>query len=350
LLFLKAAAEPPLPTTMRAVVATGAGAKEGDFSKVKVVSDRAVPQPGHGQVLLRVEASSVNPVDYKLLSQPFFKVFSLSPKVLGFDVAGTVVEVGSGCTRLKLGDEVWADLGQSGVFHHLIQLGAWAEYAVADESQVGLKPKSFSALEAAALPLVGLTDLQALRMAGAPWPDRRNFTVAITSGSGGTGTPAIQMAKAWGASRIVTAASASHAALLKSLGATDVVDYHDSSLWDFLGNDSVDIVYDNYGAPGTADAAMAAIRSGGVFIFLPGKGGDVSKNPKPGVRQINFGLCDSSKHEDLDALRTLADAGNLTSVVQQSLPLEEIVQALSIVLAGHVVGKLGINVQRTIAV
>jgi len=326
---------------MRAVVATGSASHEGDFSKVAFVSNRPVPQPGRDQVLIRVAASSVNPVDWKLLSEPW--VVMRYPHVLGFDVAGVIEQVGASCTRLRIGDAVWADLGKGSVLHGP-QLGAWAEFALADESQVSLKPSSLDFEGAASLPLVALTDYQALKKAGAPWSDRRNFTVVVTSGSGGTGIPALQMARAYGASQVITSASSKHATLLKHLGATLVIDYHKSSIWDVLPDNSVDIVYDNYGAPGTADAAMRAIRPGGVFIFLPGKNGSTSRNPKPGVKQINYGLCDSSNHEDLDALRDLANAGHLKPYIQESFSLEDSVEALNASFSGHVVGKVGISI------
>jgi NADPH:quinone reductase-like Zn-dependent oxidoreductase len=261
---------------------------------------------------------------------------------MGFDVAGTIEAVGSGCNRLKVGDEVWADLGKSSILHP-IQLGAWAQYAVADESQVGLKSREHSFLEAASLPLVALTDYQAFKKAGAPWAGRDNFTVVVTSGSGGTGLPAIQLAKHFGATRIITASSPSNFELLKSLGATDVFDYHKTTIWKELKDDSVDFVYDNYGAAGTADLAMPSLRPGGVFEFLPGKGGVVSKTPKTGVTQINYGLCDSSKHEDLDSLKAIADVGHLKAVVQRSFPLEDILGALNVSISGHAVGKIGIS-------
>eukprot|EP00445_Apocalathium_hangoei_P071312 CAMPEP_0204133260 /NCGR_PEP_ID=MMETSP0361-20130328/14994_1 /ASSEMBLY_ACC=CAM_ASM_000343 /TAXON_ID=268821 /ORGANISM="Scrippsiella Hangoei, Strain SHTV-5" /LENGTH=398 /DNA_ID=CAMNT_0051086285 /DNA_START=50 /DNA_END=1243 /DNA_ORIENTATION=- len=333
------------PKTMRAVVATGRGYGESDYSKIKVVSDQAMPQPSRGQVLIRVAASSINPVDYKLYSSIAMSALTMfHPKVLGFDVAGTVEAVGEGCSRLKLGDDVWADLGKSSLTNP-IQLGAWAEYAVADESQVGLKPAGLSFAEAASLPLVGLTDLQALRMAGAPWAGRQNLTVVVTSGAGGTGTPALQLAKAFGAARIVTSSSPKNFDLLKRLGATEAIDYHKGTIWDALAENSVDVVYDNYGAPGTADAAMKSLRPGGVFVFLPGKDGGNAKHPKAGVKEINYGLCDSSKHEDLDELKMLADAGKLKAVIGQSFKLKDIVNAFNMSLAGHAVGKIGIEVR-----
>merc|ERR1712232_910450 len=180
--------------------------------------------------------------------------------------------------------------------------------------------------------------------AGAPWKEKRNLTVVVTSGAGGTGFPAIQLAKHYGATRIVTAASPSNFELLKSLGATDVFDYHKTTIWKELEDNSVDFVYDNYGAAGTADLAMPSLRSGGVLEFLPGKGGAVSQKPKAGVTQINYGLCDSSKYQDMDALKVIADAGKLRAVVKQSFPLADILGALNASFSGHAVGKIGITV------
>lgn len=326
---------------MRAAVATGPGSKEGDFSKIKVINQK-IPKPGRGQVLIKVAASSVNPVDWKIMSMSALRAMTLlGPKTMGFDVAGTIEAVGSGCKRLKPGDEVWADLGKSSVLHPL-QLGAWAQYAVADESQVGLKSSKHNFTEAASLPLVALTDYQAFQKAGAPWKGQSRLTVVITSGAGGTGLPAIQLAKYYGATRIITAASPSNFDLLKSLGATDVYDYHKTTIWKELYNDTVDFVYDNYGAPGTADLAMASLKVGGVFEFLPGKGGAVTKNAKAGVKQIDYGLCDPSKHEDLDAIKEIADAGHLKAVVEKVFPLEDILGALNASFSGHAVGKVGI--------
>jgi len=330
------------PATMRAVVVSESG-PEADFSNVKVVEDYPVPTPGEGQVLIKAVASSINPVDWKIMENPQFW-----PAVPGFDLAGVVESLDEkNCHRFKKGDEVWADLGQ-GIGTPHMQLGAWAEYAVADCSQVGLKPKSMSFADAASLPLVALTDYQAFRMVGAPWANHRtyreNLTVVVTSGSGGTGVIAIQIAKAYGAKQIITSSSPRNADLLRSLGATHVVDYHQNTIWDILDDDSVDIVYDNFGAPGTADAAMRSLRSNGEFILLPGKGGAISENPKKGVVQLDFGLCDASNYEDLDQIKDLVDAGLLRAVVPESHTLENIQDVLQSSVAGHAVGKIGINI------
>merc|ERR1712070_1020873 len=126
-------------------------------------------------------------------------------------------------------------------------------------------------------------------------------------------------------------------------------DYHKTTIWKELEDDSVDFVYDNYGAPGTADLAMPSLKSGGVFEYLPGKGGGISKKPKSGVSQINYGLCDSSKHEDLDALKAIADVGDLRAVVKQSFPLEDILGALNASFSGHAVGKIGITMPEAVS-
>eukprot|EP00927_Polykrikos_kofoidii_P016336 TRINITY_DN1736_c0_g1_i3.p1 TRINITY_DN1736_c0_g1~~TRINITY_DN1736_c0_g1_i3.p1 ORF type:complete len:356 (+),score=66.15 TRINITY_DN1736_c0_g1_i3:104-1171(+) len=327
------------PSTMTAVVVTGE-APAADFSKVRIVPDAPVPTPGNGQVLIRIMASSINPIDWKIMEYPMWG----KGRVAGFDVAGVVESVGPGCTRLQRGDAVWADLGKGLGSAAGVQIGAWAEYAVADESQVGLKPTTMSFEDAGSLPLVALTTYEAYVRTNAPWRGS-NATVVVTSGSGGTGIVGIQLAKAFGASRIITAASPRNFDLLKSLGATDVIDYHKSSIWEALQEESVDVVYDNYGGVGTADAAMPSLKSnGGVFVFLPGKGGAVSDNPKTGVTQIDFGLLNPSKYEELDALAAFVDEGKLRAVVPESHMLQDIIEALKSSVAGHSVGKIGINI------
>ena len=185
-----------LPTTMEAMVASKAMPK-GDLSALGLQRDAKVPTPRHGQALIQVRASSVNPVDWKIIETGGgFGVFRF-PHVIGFDLAGTVVAC-PGCRRVKVGDDVWADNGE---FWPLRggELGAYAQYALSDETQVALKPPNLNWEEAATLPLVGLTSLQALQETGAPWAGLKAPQVLITSGAGGTGFVAVQMAKAWGA-------------------------------------------------------------------------------------------------------------------------------------------------------
>lgn len=341
--FVVATASMQLPQTMKAIIATSPSAN------ATVLFDGAFPRPtaGKGQVVIAVHASSVNPVDWKILQDPSLSTLLSFPHVMGFDAAGTVVAVGDGCTRLKVGDAVWADLGKYWVLKGRGQLGAYAEYALADESQVALKPSSMSFADAASLPLVSLTTLQAYDQMGLVNGSRgSNLTVVVTSGSGGTGLPGIQLARAFGATRVITACGPTTQQYCASLGADVVVDYTKgaSALWDAAGLDSVDAVYDNFGAKGTADLAMPALKSGGVFLFLPGKDAQPSEHPKPNVTQIDFGLCDSSKHEDLEQLAALVEAGHLRAHVSKTFALADVQSAFAESMAGGVIGKLGIQI------
>eukprot|EP01062_Namystynia_karyoxenos_P070615 TRINITY_DN65974_c0_g1_i1.p2 TRINITY_DN65974_c0_g1~~TRINITY_DN65974_c0_g1_i1.p2 ORF type:complete len:336 (+),score=149.37 TRINITY_DN65974_c0_g1_i1:80-1087(+) len=319
-----------VPSDMRAVRVKGILGCGPPYSciGVKTIS---TPKPKQGEVLIRVNASSVNPVDVDLV-----KLGGLEG-TLGGDLSGTVVEC-PGCTRLKAGDEVWADIDGAKLG------GAYADYAIATEKQTGLKPASLDFVSAGTMPLVGLTSLECLKKTGAPWT-QKNLTVVVTSGSGGTGFIGIQLAKAYGAATVVSSTSgADNIAFVKAMGADIVTDYKKEDIFDALADDSVDIVYDNYGAKGTADKAMAKIRSGGTYLLLPGGGGGkISDHPKAGVKQINFGLTDSSDHAQLDELKALFDQGKLRAHVQHRYSFDQVPAAFTFSASGQVVGKIAIT-------
>ena len=133
-------------------------------------------------------------------------------------------------------------------------------------------------------------------------------------------------------------------AFVKSIGADVVVDYKVKEVFDALPDDSVDIVIDNYGAKGTADKAMRTIRAGGVYLILPGgNGGTISKHPKAGVKQVNFGYTSSSDHTNLDILKAGFDAGKLVSHVYAAFGLDVASQAFALNKAGNVVGKVAVT-------
>jgi NADPH:quinone reductase-like Zn-dependent oxidoreductase len=173
------------------------------------------PQPtvGAGQLLVRVAACSVNPVDWKLMSG-FAKaaVRDGLPAVPGGDLAGTVAEIGEGVTGWSVGDEVWSHIGL---------LGAYAEFVAVDAAAVSHKPASMSFAEAASMPLAGLTAWQALEADGR---ELAGLTILIHNAAGGVGTAAVQIAKALGA-RVIGTASEANAAFVRGLGADEVVDF-----------------------------------------------------------------------------------------------------------------------------
>lgn len=328
--LFQAALTMAVPSTMRAFVAHNYVGTNFDEIKVEVIS---VPVPRTGEVLIQIRGSSVNPVDWKIIEQPWAGL--KFPVTLGFDLAGTVIAIGDGVNRLKVGDEVWADLGSSG-------LGAYAEYAVASEDVVGLAPiNTIMTLAAAAtLPLVSLTAYEALVTFGkAPWDAIKNITVLISAGQGGTGISGIQLAKAWGAAKVITAASTPNLPLMTKLGADEVIDYKKQSIWDVVPDNSVDILYENLGAAGTADLGIAKVKEGGIYVYIAGS----KPRAKFGVKVYTF-LTDASHYLKLDAIKTVADAGHLVAVVQQSFELANTSAAFDQESKSGAIGKLAITI------
>jgi len=292
------------------------------------------PVPATGQMLVAMRASDVSPLTIELVEpvcKHFPPPFACSNSTIGSGGAGVVAAVGPDCAGFTVGDEVWGT-----------NTGAYADYAIASCGATGLKPKSLSFAEAG-VSLEGVTSLQCLQMAGAPW-EKKNLTVAITSGQGGTGLMAIQLAKALGAARVVTAATGDGIELVKTFGADVVYDYHKTDLFEALPDDSVDVVFDNLARPGTADKAMHAIRSSGTYLVLTGGGGDISKNPKEGVTQLKFYAVDMSNRTiGVDVLAPLFDAGKLRGThIFDSFSVSAVADAFTRYLAGGVVGKIAV--------
>lgn len=315
-----------LPSTMQAAHVGSTPCSKPYFQCIKMETVK-VPTPLPGEALVRVNVSSVNPSDVDIVEGSFGKLFGK----LGADFSGQVVSIGPLCSKFEVGDAVWG-----------VTIHSYAEYVIvicAITSKLGATPPG----DVGTLPEVSLTSAQALKKTGAPWDKVKNLTVVITSGSGGTGFVAIQLAKAYGAGMVITAAGGPvGAAFCKSMGADIVTDFHMSDIWSTLANNSVDVVYDNYGAAGTADKAMASLKPTGTFIFLPGKGGAVSRHPKAGVKQINYGLMVPSASL-LDELHSLYQGGKLRAHVETSYPLTNVSGAFAQSAAGHVVGKVAIQ-------
>jgi len=195
-------------------------------------------------------------------------------------------------------------------------------------------------VEAGTIPVVGGTARSCLLSAGLV---RSNLTVVITSGQGGTGFMAVQLAKAMGANRVITAATGHGIDFVKYLGADVVVDYHKQTLADALESDSVDVVFDNLGVKGTADKMMHAIRPGGTFLVLPGgNGGTISDSPKEGVNQV--GQCNGGTYsEGLDYMKDLFEAGSLSAHVMQPVYTISVVpRAFTRLRSRGVLGKIAV--------
>lgn len=186
----------------------------GDAS-VMELRDVPEPAPSDGEVLIRVRAAGLNPVDYKLREGKVRLVNRLDlPVVAGSELSGVVEETGPGVTRFAVGDRVFARVDKK-------KLGAYAPYAVVDETFVAKMPQRLDFTDAAGLPLAGLTALQALRDELAVQADDRVF---ISGGAGGVGTLAIQLA-VWMGAKVATTASPRGEELVRTLGAETVIDY-----------------------------------------------------------------------------------------------------------------------------
>ena len=239
-----------VPKTMGAWVATELGGQryEKAFRTPQIgdLHTKFADLPTECEVLVKVMASSVNPCDLHTAA-------TLGPTVAGSDIAGVVVELSTtGCTgRLKVGDQVWADIGavtKTAGGKSTKELGGYAEYAVALETQLGTKPSLLGWEEAGSLPKVALTSYKALAWyAGGPWSNKP--TVLVLGGSGGTGTAGIQLAKAMGAGMVITTTSADNFAYCKGLGADWLIDYKTTDWWTkgVIADQSVDVVYDCVG-------------------------------------------------------------------------------------------------------
>lgn len=311
------------------------GPETGEWNVV-TVDDASVPCPSAGEVLAMVRSSSVNPTDW-------FEAMFQRP-ALGLDMAGTLVSVGGLCAALgwKVGDEVW------GMANKYIGKGSYQQFATLKCRAIGRRaPASPMPLrDYGVLPVVAGTAYEVFVSAGAPWTPGQNVTVAIASGSGGTGTVAIQIAKALGAARVVTAASPSHHSLLRSLGADLVVDYHRTTLWAALGADSVDVVWDNFGEANMWSAAMPCIRAGGFAIWMVTffeTGGSAPRYVKPGVT-TSFYRGFYSTGSVYEQINRFIEDGKLRAVVQRWYPLSRVADAWRESVDRHVAGKLGIDV------
>ncbi len=281
--------------------------------------------PGPDEVLLRVVAASINPLDLKLISGRMSAVFPLAfPYTLGTDVAGVVEAVGNSVQRFKPGDHLFGRLDPR-------KGGALADYAVAPAHSLSLIPGGFDAGMAAALPTAAGTAWLALHdMARV----RAGHKVLIHGASGGVGTFAVQIAKLAGATVIATASEKNHA-LLRSLGADDVIDYRTE---DFTRRvKEMDIVLDPIGGD-TLQRSWEVIRPGGILLTLA----DRTLMDNGAIRGAFVQLTTNAAL--LENIAQLVYAGRLRVITDTAYPLAQARNALEEVAFGHAVGKVLVRV------
>jgi NADPH:quinone reductase-like Zn-dependent oxidoreductase len=314
------------------------------YGTAAVMHTREIEKPviGDGQVLLRVRAAGVNPADWAIMSglpyiaRPVYGLLKPKNGVRGTDVAGTVEAVGNGVTRFKPGDEVYGSAN-----------GSYAEYAAAAEDQLALKPANLTFEQAAAVPMAGLVALQAVRDHGKVGAGQK---VLVNGASGGIGTFAVQIAKAFGA-EVTGVCSTRNVEMVRSIGADHVIDYTKD---DFTKSGlQYDFILDNVANHSLTDLRKALTPTG---MLVPNGGGFDHRWMASGGRIVRaavlfqFGdqtlgnFLMSNKVEDLVTLTALIEAGAVTPVMDRSYSLSETALAIGHVGEGHSRGKVAITV------
>ena len=285
------------------------------------VQSRPVPQPGAGEVLIKVRAAGVNPVDWKSAQRRL-------GMVPGTDVSGTIDTLGEGVTGWKTGDQVLGVARQS---------GSYAEYAVIPVTGLARKPKSMSFEEAAGVPIVADTAYRALHEAG---KIARGQTVLIHGAAGGVGSAAVQIAKAAGA-RVIGTASPNNHEFLRSLGVDQVIDYRSQKFEQVVKN--VDLVLNTVDADTNA-RSIGIVREGGVLVSVVGP----PNSDACAAAKIRCAVLDRSTGPStadlLARVGELVDAGKFKIFVEERFPLTDASKAWDKSRAGHTRGKLIINV------
>src|SRR5256714_6637609 len=309
--------------TMKAIVAHEYGGPE-----VLKYEDVSRPERKEDEILVRVIAAGVNPVDGMIRSGMFAKDKKLaSPMILGGDIAGVVEKTGGKITKFKKGDSIYAYLS-------LKNNGGYAEYAVAKEKEAAAKPKSISYDEAAAVPIVALTAWQALVDSAKLGAGQ---AVLIHGGSGGVGTFAIQIAKARGA-KVLATASTPNQDLLKQLGADVAIDYTKQKFEDVAKD--VDVVLDCVGKD-TLQRSYGVVKKGGFIVTLVASPDPVQLE-KHGIHRSDLSVAPNSG--ELAEITKLIEQKKIKVVVSNALPLTEAAKAQEQAGTRHTRGKIVLKV------
>lgn len=317
------------------------------------VVDMPRPEVGVNDVLVQVHAAGVNLLDVKIANGEF-KIFLPYhfPLVLGNDVAGVVVEVGSRVRRFKPGDEIYARPDKD-------RIGTFAEFISMDEADVAIKPAELSMEEAASIPLVGLTAWQALVETANLQPGQKVF---IQAGTGGVGTFAIQLAKHLGAT-VATTASSANFELLKGLGADVLIDYKTEDFETTLHG--YDVVLHSQDSK-TLDKSLRVLNPGGKLISISGPPDPAFADEigapwyvKPIMYVLSLGARRKAKRlnvtfsflfmrangDQLSEITTLLDQGVIRPVVERAFAFESTKDALEFVEKGRAKGKVVVKLR-----
>ena len=290
--------------------------------------DAPRPQPEAGEVVVRVHAAGVNPIDWKV-REGHMKDFwpHKFPLILGWDLSGVVEELGSGVSRFKIGDEVYS-------LPDPTRNGAYADYVVVRESELALKPSSLHHIRAAAVPLAALTAWQSLFDTAQLQPGQR---VLIHAGSGGVGHLAVQLAK-WKGAYVFATASTKNQDLLRELGVDEPIDYTQQRFENVVRN--INIVLDTLGGE-TQERSWSVLKKGGNLVSLVQPPSE-EKAEEIGVRAALVGA--QPNGAQLAQIAKIIDSGKMAPVIDRIIPLSEVRRAHELSKSGHTHGKIVLRV------
>ena len=286
--------------------------------------DVPLPSPGTDEILIKVHAAGVNPIDWKIREGKMKKNIPVTlPLIPGWDVSGEVEEVGSGVLNFKKGDEVYGKPNG-------MKDGSYAEYIVVKAKEVATKPKSIGHDKSAGIPLAGQTAWEALFTHGELLRDQ---TVLIHGAAGGVGTYAVQLAK-WKGAHVIATASTPNLDFVYSLGADDVIDYTSEDFETEV--EPVDLVIDLVGGD-TQRKSISVVKSGGKLVTTV-KPEFNNLAEKKGVKLISFML--SSTPSVLQHITDLVDSGKIKPIINKKFPLKEAAAAQQFNEQEHQRGKV----------
>jgi alcohol dehydrogenase len=316
------------------------------------VRDFPAPKPGLSDILVRIHAASVNPVDFKLRDGRFRVLRSYPfPLILGHDCAGEVVEIGERVSRFKVGDRVFSRPRNG-------RIGTFAEFIAIDQNEAALMPPNLDYHEAASLPLVALTSWQALVNRVQLKPRQK---ILIQAGSGGIGTFAIQLAKHLGA-EVWTTTSGKNFDLVKNLGADHVINYQEERFEERAQN--LDVVFDTLGGD-SLDKSFAITRPDGWIVSIAGSPNfrtaremnlDIARsllmgavglrvNSKARRAGVNYRfIFMKPQGEELAQIAILVAKGVIKPVVDRIFPISECQSAIEYCASGRARGKIILSV------
>jgi NADPH:quinone reductase-like Zn-dependent oxidoreductase len=304
-----------MPTQgMKAVRARDYGAPD-----VLEVEQVPLPEPGADQVLIHLKAAGVNPVDWKSRAGMYKQFWPLQfPWTPGIDGAGLIEKVGANVTQFTKGQAVFG-----------IVIGGYAEYALAQASDIQLKPENLTFEEAASIPVGALTAWAAVIDATNVQAGQR---VLIHGGAGGVGLYAVQLAR-WKGAHVTATASARNADFVRSLGAENVIDYNATRFEDVLKD--LDAVIDTVGGD-LVERSLKVIRPGGVFVTVAARPAEDAGKAQ-NIRVVSGGRAPSDHLKDISKLM---EEGQLKPVVGPLFPLGEAQKAQELSQAGHGRGRI----------